>query len=832
MKYIKIALSVIIILVFGYIIIGEFVFPKNTPKNGFICEMLPCDNWYVVKEDGSREHFMLPGRTDSDIVIETVLPLDIDKDMSALCFRGMDMHVYIDNELRGKLETQNYFLFGDRSAECYLMLPLYPEDAGKTLRVEYEYNSGFVYEAYYGTEIGMWAHFFSLYGSELIVGIMILTLGIICYLASVVYGIIYKQYLEMQHLSIGVILGACWVLSNSIFRQFYTRNVSVMSDIPFLMVMLLPIPFLIFIDSLQKGRYTKILTIAGAIEVADFVVLIALFISGKVPLLKSFVVAALSCLFCIVVMSYTIISDAMKGLTKEYEYVAVGFIVLAIAAVGQILTYQFAHNGVFSGLMMAIGLLGFLICATIHTIKQLIGIRLEANEAMHANVAKDQFLANMSHEIRTPLNGILGLDEMIIRGTKQSSIKKYALDIKSAGNTLLSLINDILDLSKIEVGSFEIIPVRYGITSVLNDVINMTRHKAVGKDLEYIFEVSPDMPRELYGDELRVRQVMLNIINNAIKYTAEGQVKIEVSTENVWVEDEIRVNLIVKVSDTGLGIKPEDMDKLFSSFQRLDEKKNRNIEGTGLGLHITQRLVDLMSGKIEVDSKYEVGSTFTVTIPQRIVDSQPIGDFSEAVSKYVNNMEIAETTLYAPDAHILVVDDNMMNLEVMEGLLHDSGMKIELAESGKECIEKVKKAAFDIVFLDQMMPGMNGEETLNNMKELDIIGNTPVIALTADAIMGAKESYIAKGFTDYVSKPVKFEKLEETIKKYLPESKLSSRELSKEELPSLLIWGNDSDKLREAKEKLSGEYKCICVVGSKARDKYLEKHEVYAVMQT
>lgn len=830
MKYIKTALSLIIVLVFGYIIIGELAFARNTPQNGFLCEMLPCDNWVQIKDDGTREPFMLPGRTHGDIVLETTLPSEIDKDMCALCFRGMDMHVYLDGELRGKLEAEKYFLWGDRSAECYLMVPLYPEDAGRTLKVEYEYNSGFVYEVYCGTQLGIWAHFFSQYGAELLVGLMILSLGIICYVASVVYGIIYKMYLEMQHLSIGVLLGACWVLSNSIFRQFYTRNISVMSDIPFLMVMLLPIPFLIFIDSLQKGRYTKILTIAGAVEVINFVVLIALFVIGKVPLVKSFAVAALCCLFCIVVMTYTIVKDAMQGLTKEYEYVAVGFVVLAIAAVGQILTYLFAHNGVFSGLMMAIGLLGFLICATIHTIKQLIGIRLEANEAMHANVAKDQFLANMSHEIRTPLNGILGMDEMIIRETKQSSVKKYALDIKSAGNTLLSLINDILDLSKIEAGSFEIIPVIYGITSVLNDVINMTRHKAVGKDLEYIFEVNPDLPGKLYGDELRVRQIMLNIINNAIKYTAKGQVKIQVLSENIWIDDELRINLIIKVSDTGMGIKPEDMEKLFSSFQRLDEEKNRNVEGTGLGLHITQRLVNLMNGKIEVDSKYGEGSTFTVVIPQRIIDSQPIGDFSEAVSRFVNTMEIEETTLYAPGASVLVVDDNQMNLEVMEGLLRESKMKVVLADSGKECIEKVKEGSFDVILLDQMMPGMNGEETLNSMKEQDLVGDTSVIALTADAIMGAKESYISKGFTDYLSKPVKYEKLEETLKRYLPQEKQLVRPAQNNDLPTLLIWGTDSDKIRETKEKLSETYKCTCVVGSKAKDKYLEKHEVDAVM--
>ena len=831
MKYIKTAFSVMIILVFAYIVIGEFVFPANVPRDGFICEILPCENWELVMEDGSRKPFTLPGRVKEDVVLETILPSSFDKNVTVLCFRGMDMRVYIGDELRGKVETEDYALFGDRSAECYLMVPLYQEDAGKTLRIDYEYNSGFVYEVYYGTRLGIWAYFFSQYGAELFVGIIILSLGLICYIASVAYRIIYKQYLEMQHLSAGVLLGACWVMSNSVFRQFFTRNISVMSDVPFLMVMLLPIPFLVFIDSLQKGRYAKLITLAGGLEILDFVVLTALFISGKVPLEKSFVVAALCCLVCIAVMTYTIIKDALGGYTKEYEYVAVGFVVLAMAAVGQILAYIFAHNGVFSGLLMAIGLLGFLICATIHTIKQLIGIRVTANEAMHASKAKDQFLANMSHEIRTPLNGILGMDEMIIRHTRQSSIKKYALDIKSAGNTLLALINDILDLSKIEAGSFEIIPSEYSITSVLNDVINMTRHKAVAKDIEYIFEVSPEVPCILFGDELRVRQVMLNIINNAIKYTEKGYVKIEVWTEKDHNNADSSSTLVVRVSDTGMGIKKEDMDKLFTSFQRLDEKKNRSIEGTGLGLHITHRLLELMGGRVDVDSRYGQGSTFTLMIPQKVIDEQPIGDFSDAVSKFISNMEVEETTLFAPDAQILIVDDNQMNLEVMEGLLRESKMKVDLALSGNECIEKVREKAYDLVLLDQMMPGMNGEETLRSMRENGLLENTPVIALTADAILGARESYISKGFTDYLSKPVKYEKLEEALKKYLPGEKQLLKPKQEEELPALLIWGTDSGKLRETKEKLSEHYKCTCVVGSKARDKFLEKHEVDAVMQ-
>ena len=827
MSKIRITLAIILIIVFGYIVCGEIFMPANTPVNGNICDILPGDKWVEVKDDGTRVPFTVPGKTDSDIVLETTLPEKFDKDYAVLCFRGMDMEIYVNDELRGVYKVDDYRLLGDRSAECYVMTSVYPEDAGGTLRVRYEYNSGMVYETYIGTRLGILTYLFRLYGLELFVGLGLMLIGVICLVAAVAYKIIHKKYLEMEHLSIGVIIGACWVLSNSIFRQLYTRNISVMSDIPFLMVMIMPLPFLVFVDSLQKGRYTKLLSFAGILETVNFIVCAVLFVSGKVPLVNSFVFSAVCALFCIIVLGITIVSDVRKNQLYSYKIVAIGFGVLAVAAVIQILAYAFAHNGVFSGLFMALGLFGFIICAIIHTIKQLIGIRLEANELANINKAKDDFLANMSHEIRTPLNGILGMDEMIIRDAKESRIREYALEIKSAGNTLLSIINDILDLSKIESGNFEIIPTQYDIASVLNDVMNMTRIRAKKKGLTYGFNVAEDIPSVLYGDEIRIRQIMLNIINNAIKYTQEGSVNIDVSSEPVMMGNYI--NLIVKVADTGMGIKDEDKDKLFKSFQRLDERKNRNIEGTGLGLHITNRLLQMMEGEVSFESEYGKGSTFIVTVPQKVEKATPIGLFGKAVRDYLGSVETDRVGLYAPNARVLVVDDNEMNLDVMEGLLRDTKIKTDFAVSGAQCIEYVQKNRYDCILLDQMMPQMSGEETLSEMKRQDILQGTPVIALTAEAIIGAKENYLSKGFTDYISKPVKYEVLELVLKEYIPKEKQLDPS-GADELPVMVIWGDDPERLRQEKERLDGIYKCVCIVGEKAMEKYAEKHEVSAVM--
>ena len=744
-----------------------------------------------------------------------------------MCFRGMDMEVWVNGEERAVYKTEDYRLLGDRSAECYVMASVYPEDAGKVLRVHYEYNSGMVYETYIGTRLGILAHLFRMYGLELFVGMALMLLGVICLIAAVTYKLIHKKYLEMEHLSIGVIIGACWVLSNSIFRQLYTRNISVMSDIPFLMVMVMPLPFFVFLNSLQKGRYAKLLGCAGIIAIANFTVCAALFVSGAVPLVKSFTGSAICALIGIVIMFATLVLDLRKQLLYSYRFVAAGFVLLAISAVIQIFAYAFAHNGVFSGLFMAFGLFAFMICSIIHTIKQLIGIRLEANELQHINKAKDDFLANMSHEIRTPLNGILGMDEMIIRDTKESRIRDYAFEIKSAGNTLLSIINDILDLSKIESGNFEIVPGEYDIASVLNDVLNMTMHRAKKKGLAFNYNVSESIPSVLEGDEIRIRQIMLNIINNAIKYTQEGSVSVEISSESVMMGNYI--NLIIRVTDTGMGIKEEDKDKLFKSFQRLDERKNHSIEGTGLGLHITNSLLQMMEGKISFESEYGRGSVFTVTVPQKVVKASPIGVFSKAVREYLGNMETDEVGLYAPSARLLVVDDNEMNLDVMEGLLRDTKIPTDYVESGAACIEKVQNTKYDCILLDQMMPGMSGEEALNEMVRLDILKGTPVIALTADAIIGAKESYLAKGFTDYISKPVKYEVLEAVLKEYIPKEKQLSPS-GADELPVMLIWGDDPEKLKQEKIRLDGIYKCVCVVGEAAKDKYLKTHETSGIM--
>ena len=412
--------------------------------------------------------------------------------------------------------------------------------------------------------------------------------------------------------------------------------------------------------------------------------------------------------------------------------------------------------------------------------------------AERANNAKSNFLANMSHEIRTPMNSILGMNEMILREANDGGIIEYASNIKSAGKTLLSIINDILDISKIESGKLEIIPARYELGSIISDIINMNEQKAVNKGLQFIVQADESIPGSLFGDEVRVQQIILNVVNNAVKYTHEGGVLLSFRWEDMHRDN--MMTLIIEVSDTGIGIREENLKSLFQSFSRLDENLHRQIEGTGLGLAIAKQLAEKMDGRIEVESIYGGGSTFTIFIPQKIESAAPLGDYRQQLHSEAESQKQYTRSFVAPDARILAVDDNEMNLEVIKGLLKQTLVQIDLAESGRECFEKLKNSKYDLIFLDHMMPEMNGIEVLQKIKEDRLAPGAPIIALTANAIIGASEKYISYGFDDYLSKPIVYEELEKLVIKHLGRDRIKYifGEAEPTGLPPVYIDGLDT----------------------------------------
>ena len=392
-------------------------------------------------------------------------------------------------------------------------------------------------------------------------------------------------------------------------------------------------------------------------------------------------------------------------------------------------------------------------------------------EALAANEAKGKFLAQMSHEIRTPINAVLGMDEMILRESKEQNVREYAMDIYTAGQSLLSLINDILDFSKIDSGKMEIVPVVYDLSSLIHDLVNMISQRAVDKALCLEVDVDQEIPSRLFGDDVRIRQILINLLTNAVKYTHEGTVWLRVAGR--VVSDIVVIRFTVE--DTGIGIKAEDLPKLSAEFERIEEDRNRNIEGTGLGMSITIQLLTLLGSKLHVESEYGKGSKFYFELEQKIIEDTPIGDFGSKIQQIAENFSYT-SKICAPEAKILVVDDNAVNRKVLRNLLKETQIQVTEAAGGAECLHLVQESHYDLIFLDHMMPEMDGVETLHRIKALSTFPceDTPIVVLTANAVSGAKEAYLSEGFDDFLSKPIMPDKLETMIQTMLPEKLLQS----------------------------------------------------------
>lgn len=445
----------------------------------------------------------------------------------------------------------------------------------------------------------------------------------------------------------------------------------------------------------------------------------------------------------------------------------------------------------------------------------------QKEEIERISQSKSAFFANMSHEIRTPINTIIGLNEMTLREDISDEIAENAINIQNASKMLLALINDILDLSKIESGKMEIVPTQYETGAMFSDLVNIVWIRAHEKKLEFKIDIDKDIPSMLYGDEVRLKQVITNILTNAVKYTESGSVTLTAKGERI---EENKVRLRISVEDTGMGIKKENLEELFSSFKRVDQEKNRKIEGTGLGLSISKQLIEMMGGQITVDSIYKRGSVFTIIVDQQIVNENPVGTMNFLMKKKLYNRDRYRQSFEAPDARVLIVDDNEMNLMVACKLLRSTKVQIDTAMSGKECLEKTLSKSYHVIFMDHMMPEMDGEETLKQLKKQENgrCLETPVIALTANVMAGAEKLYQERGFEGYLAKPINGALFEATLLKYLPneliEYSVDEEEEEKPEETIQLVSG-------KRKKKVIVTTDCVCDLPQE----WLEQYEIMSM---
>lgn len=610
--------------------------------------------------------------------------------------------------------------------------------------------------------------FFRQYGIELMIISSALLLSIICIALSVWLRMHYHKLISLEYLGWGILAAAVWNVAVSPFSRIFSQDSAVPDRFARYMFMLIPLPFLLYLDAVQDKRYHRAYRLMELLVLAGFAACSLLELMGLLSFSATSPCTVIITILFVLLIIVTELNDVRTGHIREYLALAAGCVAIVIASFLRI-AFSLTGTNSFQDAILPLGLILLLFFAAANTAQEIMKMERMRQEAQLASVAKGKFLANMSHEIRTPINAVLGMNAMILRESTEPAIREYALDIQNAGQSLLSLINDILDLSKAESGKLEILPQEYDLGTLIHDVMNMISTKAADKGLDVHLSVDDTIPARLWGDDVRIRQILVNLMNNAVKYTEQGGVTLTVSGD---VNGDTAI-LNFEVQDTGIGIKQEDIAKLFAEFERIEEERNRNIEGTGLGMSITTQLLEQMGSKLQVESIYGKGSVFSFSLQQKIVDNEPVGNLDERIARHAEEYSY-QVSFTAPDALILVVDDNALNRRVFKNLVKATKVMVEEAGGGIECLEMARQKHYDMIFLDHMMPDLDGIETLHHMKaeEENPCHDTPVVALTANALAGAKERYLTEGFFDFLSKPILPDKLEKMLMENLPPEKV------------------------------------------------------------
>lgn len=738
--------------------------------------------WKLICEDDPVDIDELPYRCntrDGKVVIQNKLPDTIEEGtwLSVTGYISI-VKIYIGDELRSdySLRPGEEGIGSRTSPTAHVFARLYEDDGGKDVTIEVESESmfkGWVGEVVLGSQGGIWGYFAKNTMISSMITLVLVSISILTIFISSYFAISTKKPSAVLYLAMGIFCVCMWRLgstpSSNTFMQYEASNYAKMFEASCQILVILPVPFLLFADRLHAGRYEKFYKITEDICIIYAGIVSFLHYTGAAYFAGTLTYTFIVILVSLSLVLFITIMDIINGRIKEHKGVIIGLIIFMTLMVLELIR-EFNDVRAISSLVYVLGLLLLLISVVAEAVVNMIRTHSQKIIAVASGERKSEFLALMSHRIRTPINTVSGMAELIERETHNPDIKAYASSIKNAVRMLMSLINDMLDVDRSARSKVELEVDEYNLAPLLVDCVSLLITRARQDGLDFENKVSKDLPSILYGDQVRIMQIITNILTNAVKYTNRGTITF--IAEKRYREG--KFNLCIIVKDTGIGIKEEDIGQIFNSYNRADEKENRHIEGTGLGLSITKRLVDAMGGNISVESVYGEGSTFTILLPQVVISDEPIGDLDEAIRKYTVRTASYKELFRAPTANVLVVDDNSMNIEVFKGLLKKTQIQIDSAGGGAEAIDKAKKKKYDIIFMDHMMPEPDGIQTLHLLKNdyMALSYATPVVALTANATPGAEKMYLKEGFVSYMSKPVDFEELERLLLKLLPQEKI------------------------------------------------------------
>ncbi len=733
-------------------------------------------HWTYIDEKTGAESINTPVKVRTDdrnvFVFQTTLPDKIGCDSYVAFLNRTNLKVEVGGKVAKEWNKSDAPIIGGPAKNSYFITKIETEDAGQKLKVTINDDqfSGKFFNAFVGNEYELVRFLEKKSGAvQFAMSFSLL----VCSLAIIVAGLVmrgmFRQKVNLLYIAFGVFFSASWMIVDSFVFQFLFRAQFIDGLMSYMCTQCIIFPFLGYLDSIQEHRYSKWYIGMAILEFISLIYFTTLHMTQtmrfhfSLPFIDGMVGLGIVMAFIITII------DIKKGNAKKYKYVAYGFLVFMIMSLIEIIFINTIVERVEGG-MIIIGLYVLFAFAIVQQIMEVREVQLERDRANEEGVAKTQFLASMSHEIRTPINSILGMNEMILKESRDPNIQNYAGIINDSGTLLLSLINDVLDVSKIGSDMEEIVCANYDPAKMFDNAAEMLRTQATKKGLEIKVGKPRNLPPLLYGDEKRVTQVVVNLITNAVKYTEEGIVTF---TGECFEEKEGYV-LTFYVSDTGIGIKQEDLEAIFYPFQRLDLKKNQSIQGTGLGLSIVKSLVEKMGGSIKVDSTYGKGSTFSVKIPQKKMDENALDKYNSGNAIEDDDLTDIDDNYIAPDARILEVDDNTANQVVVKEFLKATGVQLDIASGGKEAIRLCKVNKYDVILMDHMMPTPDGIETMHLIKsdETRLNADTPQIILTANAIMGSRAKYEAEGFDNYLSKPVESVRLIKMVRKYLPDDKV------------------------------------------------------------